>query len=85
MSLKNNHSLTRAHYQIVGGTECPGERELVENKPCPTVIECAVFIWHADPWGVCTLQAQHRKCGDGTQIRGVHCYNNDNQLVQDEK
>ncbi|XP_052094228.1 thrombospondin type-1 domain-containing protein 7B-like isoform X2 [Mytilus californianus] len=68
-----------------GGTECPGERELIENKPCPTVIECAVFIWHADPWGSCELEDRNRKCGRGRQTRGVHCYNRNNQLVQDEK
>ncbi|XP_033731850.1 thrombospondin type-1 domain-containing protein 7A-like isoform X2 [Pecten maximus] len=68
-----------------GGGECPNARELEETADCSTLIECALFMWQADPWGVCQLEDLTRPCGRGTQTRSVKCYDSQGKLESDEK
>ncbi|KAK3106621.1 hypothetical protein FSP39_023848, partial [Pinctada imbricata] len=70
---------------ILCGTACPPRRELEERKSCPTVIECATYMWNAGPWGKCILPNKNMRCGVGVQDREVGCYNSNKQPVSDEK
>ncbi|XP_052804646.1 thrombospondin type-1 domain-containing protein 7A-like [Mya arenaria] len=69
----------------VGGKGCPTNRELTEVRICPTTIECAIYVWRAEPWGACMLNESRTECGRGVQTREVSCYNLSGQPVTDQR
>ncbi|XP_053409281.1 thrombospondin type-1 domain-containing protein 7A-like isoform X2 [Mercenaria mercenaria] len=66
-----------------GGAPCPPNRQLTEIKTCPTVIECAVYVWQTDPWSPCAPRESGVQCGPGIQQREVGCYSLQGQMVND--
>jgi hypothetical protein len=66
-----------------GGKMCPLSRELQEIKTCPTTIECAVYVWQSDPWGMCVSRENGVPCGPGKRKRDVGCYSLLGQMVND--
>ncbi|KAL5011039.1 hypothetical protein ScPMuIL_013344 [Solemya velum] len=72
-------------YSGTDGLPCPPNRNLEEVQECPTVIECAIYVWQTDQWGSCELEELSKPCGAGIQRREIGCYNLKGQLVSDER
>ncbi|GIY24194.1 a disintegrin and metalloproteinase with thrombospondin motifs 9 [Caerostris extrusa] len=49
----------------------PSETYECNNGPCPD--------WSTEKWSECNVS-----CGNGTQIRSVHCFNDDGEIVLDD-